>query len=80
MDKDNERKLLNEQLAKKDNEIMLHQASLLRKDEEINVLRSNFNLERHDLKIEKEKLIEEMRLRNSKEIEENTKKIIELQR
>ena len=80
LDKENERKLLNEQLAKKDNEILLHQASLLRKDEEINVIRSNFNLERHDLKIEKEKSIEEMRLSNSKQIEENTKKIIELQR
>ena len=80
LDKDNERKLLNEQLAKKDNEIMLHQASLLRKDEEINVIRSNFNLERHDLKIEKEKSIEEMRMSSSKQMEENTRKIIELQR
>merc|ERR1719351_572363 len=47
LDKENERKLSNEQLAKKDDEIKQHQASLLRKDEEINAIRSNFNLERH---------------------------------
>ena len=80
LDKENERKLSNEQLAKKDDEIKQHQASLLRKDEEINAIRSNFNLERHELKVEKDKSLDEMRLNNSKQIEEKAKKIIELQR
>ena len=80
LDKENERKLSNEQLAKKDDEIKQHQASLLRKDEEINAIRSNFNLERHELKVEKDKSLDEMRLNNAKQIEEKAKKIIELQR
>ena len=84
-------KISNEQLTKKDDEIKQYQISLLKKDDEINSIRVGFSLEKQEIKLEKDKSLDEMRLNNSKQLdemrlnnskqlEENANRIIELQR
>ena len=80
LEKENDKKISNEQLTKKDDEIKQYQLSLLKKDDEINSIRVGFNLEKHEIKLEKDKSLDEMRLNNSKQLDENAKRIIELQR
>ena len=80
LEKENDRKISNEQLTKKDDEIKQYQLSLLKKDDEINSIRVGFNLEKQEIKLEKDKSLDEMRLNNSKQLDENAKRIIELQR
>jgi len=72
-------KISDEQLTKKDDEIKQYQISLLKKDDEINSIRVGFSLEKQEIKLEKDKSLDEMRLNNSKQLEENAKRIIELQ-
>ena len=67
-------------MTKKDDEIKQYQISLLKKDDEINSIRVGFSLEKQEIKLEKDKSLDEMRLNNSKQLEENAKRIIELQR
>ena len=80
LEKENDNKMSNEQLATKDDELKQYQTSLLKKDDEINAIRADFNLERQELRLEKDKLLDEMRVNNSKQKDENEKRIIELQR
>ena len=80
LEKENDKKISNEQLTKKDDEIKQYQLSLLKKDDEINSIRVEFNLEKQEIKLEKDKSLDEMRLNNSKQLDENAKRIIELQR
>ena len=80
LEKENDKKISNEQLTKKDDEIKQYQISLLKKDDEINSIRVGFNLEKQEIKLEKDKSLDEMRLNNSKQLDENAKRIIELQR
>jgi len=80
LEKENDKKISNEQLTKKDDEIKQYQLSLLKKDDEINSIRVGFNLEKQEIKLEKDKSLDEMRLNNSKQLDENAKRIIELQR
>ena len=84
LDKENEIKRWTEEINKlledKENERKQYQNSLLKKDEEVNAIRANFNLERQELKLEKERSLDDVRTNNSKQLDENGKKIIELQR
>ena len=80
LEKENDKKISNEQLTKKDDEIKQYQISLLKKDDEINSIRVGFSLEKQEIKQEKDKSLDEMRLNNSKQLDENAKRIIELQR
>lgn len=80
LEKENDKKISNEQLTKKDDEIKQYQISLLKKDDEINSIRVGFSLEKQEIKQERDKSLDEMRLNNSKQLDENAKRIIELQR
>ena len=80
LEKENDKRISNEQLTKKDDEIKQYQISLLKKDDEINSIRVGFSLEKQEIKQEKDKSLDEMRLNNSKQLDENAKRIIELQR
>ena len=79
-DNENKRKQSIEHLAKKEDEIKQYQASLLKKDDEINTIRSSFNLERKELKLEKDKQLHEAQINISKQLDEVGKRNIELQR
>ena len=80
LEKENDKRISNEQLTKKDDEIKQYQISLLKKDDEINSIRVGFSLEKQEIKQERDKSLDEMRLNNSKQLDENAKRIIELQR
>ena len=80
LDNENKRKQSIEQLAKKEDEIKQYQASLLKKDDEINTIRSSFNLERKELKLEKDKQLHEVQINITKQLDEAGKRNIELQR
>lgn len=79
-DKENERNLSIEQIAQKDEAVKQYTISLQKKDEEINSMRLSYNLERQEFKLDKDRSIDDLRIRNSKQNEENDRKIIELQR
>ena len=79
-DKENDKKMTNEQLARKEEELRQYAVSLQKRDEEINSIRLSFNLEKQELKLDKDRSIEDLKARNVKQAEENDKKIIELQR
>ena len=80
LEKENDKKISNEQLTKKDDEIKQYQISLQKKDDEIKSIRVGFSLEKEEIKLEKDKSLAEIRLNNSKQLDENAKRIIELQR
>ena len=71
LEKENDKKISNEQLTKKDDEIKQYQISLLKKDDEINSIRVGFSLEKQEIKQERDKSLDEMRLNNSKQLDEN---------
>jgi len=79
LDNENKRKQSIEQLAKKEDEIKRYQASLQKKDDEIYTIRSSFNLERKELKLEKDKQLHEVQINISKQLDEAGKRNIELQ-
>ena len=68
LDNENKRKQSIEQLAKKEDEIKRYQASLQKKDDEIYTIRSSFNLERKELKLEKDKQLHEVQINISKQL------------
>ena len=79
-DMEKERNLTKEELTKKESEIKDLKLFLHKCEEELSGMRLSFNSERQELKLDKDRSIEDMRVRNAKQNEENDRKIIELQR
>ena len=79
-EKEHERNISKEELNKKEEEIKQCKLCIQKKEEELSEMRLQFNGERQELKLDKDRAIEDMRIRNAQENEENAKKIIHLQR
>ena len=79
-EKEHERNISKEELNKKEEEVRQCKLCIQKKEEELSEMRLRFNGERQELKLDKDRAIEDMRIRNAQENEENAKKIIHLQR
>ena len=79
-DKENERNLSKEGFTKKEDEIKQLKVSLQKNEEALSAMRLNFNSEKQELKLDRDRSVEDMRINNAKLNEENERKIIELQR
>ena len=70
---------MKEQLMKKENEVAQCKLQMQKKEEDMSEVRIQFNAERQEIKLEKERALEDMRMRFTSENEQNTKQMLRLQ-